>query len=466
MQTPFYALYGDGAHLGVEAIMPHEPGSRRPNAAFATADATRMHIAGALNRQMRRARADSHGNAPSLRPLGARLRRSPERLTPRDIAAPGSRLDAAIERGTVNEEFQRVRADAQMALFVGATQQFAAQRRARRGDALTADAAAMARESGADIAQIRELARRADADLGPAGGLVENLTAFAFRYYVEPQPPLHAGDIFTFESGINIGNLAVQMLFQSMTGEAKVYDPNVGGGAGGGYALGGPGFRQETLQIVHFLSEHPLNFIEEAREGVMMLSPQGIREENGRRSHATLHNRLAWGIGTSIPADLPVRGLRAYPGLRLAGKGYTTSGITGQQLLNEMNAALSNPRERSSQAYDPRRLAITVGLETLATTLRITDGDATTVMDAFVRSHPGVQIDVVWELKDLVASTTEGIFGFPGDGDANPIYLHSPAMALPVFSDGLNMIMRWHSASAGLFIPSTAGAEMRYITRS
>lgn len=465
MQTPFYEI--EAGRQGSYSLTPIMPRSRDTAVTFDQANSIRLHVGGALNRQMRRAqgvRQDASGALVPIRQLGRRLTQSPaQRLRRAELMAKGSRLDAAAENGTVADEFARIRQDAQTELFARFSVEWG-QRLIARHDAQGAAGIAkeMARAHGADVEEVRAFARRADANMGPAGGLVENLTAYAFRQFREPKPPLHIADVFTVEGGINLGHLGIQMLLWSMTGQAQVFD----GESGGSYNLGGPGVQQEILSISHFLSASPMNFIEEAREGVMMLNPRGIREENGAWAHESLHNDIAWGRGTSLPADLLERGLKNYPGLRVRSDGYTTSTITGQQWYNTVVAALRSPAERSSQAFAPQIVAMTVGFLTLGSQLPFTSGDATTALDMFRRNFPQVRIVECWELKDLVASSTEGVFGYPGDGDANPCYLRSPTMTLPEFSDGINIILRQHSASAGVYIASPVGAELRYITRS
>lgn len=467
MQTPFYSLRTSADNQPILKPIPSRHADGTTNDAFTTANAVRLSVAGALNRQMVRAqvgRLDASGALQFQRSLGRRLRQSPaDRLRRSEVIAKGSRLDAAAEAGALDSEFLRIAADAQVDLLARFGHAWAANLRTRMdAKAIEGGAREMTKAAGIDIEKVRAYARRADANLGPAGGLVENLTAYAFKSFREPKPPLHGSDIFTIESGLNIGQLALQMLFWSMTGAAKLYD----GEPGGSYDLGAPGVTQETLNIVHFLSESSLNFIEEAREEVMMLQPVGMRQENGRWAHELLHNQLMFGTSQSIPQDLPLRALLNYPGLRVAGNGFTTSTLTGQQWYNTCVDAVRRPTERSNQAFEVKKLAMSVGFYTLGTKLRMTDGDAKSALSAFREAFPEIEIVQAWELKDLIASTTEAVFGYPGQGDANPIYLRSPMMVLPQFSDGLSIKLRQHSASAGVFIASPVGAELRYITRS
>lgn len=459
INTPLYKVFPRGpSDIGLSPILgEREDGS--PNPDFGATLAMRQIVGAEINHQLHR-RRDS--GVAALLPLGRRAAVTPAQHHAYQKRAKGKRRIDAQDREAIGAEARDVLRDVQTALLVRFAEVGAA--RLRHDGVVPSAVAGQVDDLGID----RELGRylldragiRRDA-LSAAGGIAENLTYLAFRFFRQPEAPLNGDEVFTTEGGFDCSTLQLQMLFNYSTGEAQVYE----GGAVSN-AIGAPGFESENLTIYTFISESPVNFIDRAREARMGANPMGEREHANDRAHRTLHNRLKFGIGAGLPAELLVRSYRYHPGVKTLSKGLSTGSMTGANLYEFMADMIEGPKEASSQVFVPTMLGMSPKLAADAKRLVLTSGDATTVWDQFAKNYPNVRIVEMWELRNLVASSTEAMISMPDSGLASPTYFGTSPIYLPQFTDGLNVYLRMISSSAGMHIPAPLGCRIGYITRS
>lgn len=375
------------------------------------------------------------------------------------LAKPGTAADAALQdAATLADSYGHIMRNTRMRLYRPFARRLAMQMREEHGAQVVADSvASWFRQDGKKLRG--DVATMADADLNQAGGLVENLTAYIFMAFVEPQAPLHYRDVFRIQGGINIGLEFLQVLFYTMRGEAKVWD-----GTAGDYSNSGPGVSQLKLPVINFRSSDNLDIITAARE-LLVFNAANLRTKQLKLAHDLMHNRLAFGIQRQDPPQLPIQSLVNWPGLTVKDDGQVLNGITSLALYNELVTAIQEPYEISNQAFMPDRLGITVGVQTAMKAPMVIGGAvvADSVESFFVKNFPGVKIEAMWELLDLFGDNTEAIFAYPASGDAAPVYLMNEPIMLPQFTYGYGVRTDMYSTGAGLVWGAPVGAEVRLI---
>lgn len=366
------------------------------------------------------------------------------------IARPGTAADAALK-------------DARTRIARRFATETAIRLRGQHGAMKTADSVASWIRSEPRLAGVSaDAATLADADLNQAGGLVENLTAYLYMAFLEPQAPLHYREVFRIRGGIGLGLMYLQILFYTIRGEAKVWE-----GQAGDYRNSGPGVVQLKLPVVHFRSSDVRDIITEAREQ-LVFGAAGIRQMNLIRAHEVLHNRMAFGISRQSPPALPVQGLSTYPGLVIRSGGYNLATSSAVAIYNEMVAAMEEPKVNSNQAFTPDCLEITPRIRQALKQPMVIGGVAVadSIESFFMKNYPGVQLRDAWEFSGLLGSGVETMFAYPANSDASPIYLMNEPLTLPQWTNGYAVEMNAYSTAAGVLIPSPIGAELRTIDQT
>lgn len=379
------------------------------------------------------------------------------------IARPGTAADAALkDAASLADAYAAVLKDARTRIARRSALQLAQQLRGVHGTLKTADSVAGWLRSEPRLGITADAAALADADLNQAGGLVENLTAYLYMAFLEPQAPLHYREVFRIRGGIGLGLMYLQILFYTIRGEAKVWE-----GQAGDYRNSGPGVVQLKLPVVHFRSSDVRDIITEAREQ-LVFGAAGIRQMNLIRAHEVLHNRIAFGISRSSPPALPVQGLSTYPGLVIRSGGFNLATSSATDIYNEMVAAMEEPKVNSNQAFTPDCLEITPRIRQALKQPMVIGGVAVadSIESFFVKNYPGVQLRDAWELSGLLGSGVETMFAYPANSDASPIYLMNEPLTLPQWTNGYAVEMNAYSTAAGVLIPSPIGAELRTIDQT
>jgi len=381
------------------------------------------------------------------------------------IARPGTAADAALkDAAALADAYAGVMKDARTRIARRFATETAIRLRGQHGALKTADSVATwCNEAGIKVrGATADAATMADADLNQAGGLVENLTAYLYMAFLEPQAPVHYREVFRIRGGIGLGLMYLQILFYTIRGEARAWE-----GQSGDYRNSGPGVTQLKLPVVHFRSSDVRDIITEAREQ-LVFGAAGIRQMNLIRAHEVLHNRMAFGVSRQSPPALPAQGLATYPGLTIRSGGYNLATSSPLAIFNEMVAAMEEPKVNSNQAFAPDTLEITPRIRQALKQPMVIGGVAVadSIESFFLKSYPGVQLRDAWELSGLLGTGVEAMFAYPSNSDASPIYLMNEPLTLPQWTNGYAVEMNAYSTAAGVLIPSPIGAELRTIDQT
>mgnify|MGYP003650748525 CR=1 FL=1 len=384
------------------------------------------------------------------------------------LALDGTAAHAALaDAGKLADVYGRIQRNAQRALIEPCARHMAQTLREQYGRQVVADSLALACSEGIvrngrrRTIKIADRAALADADLNLAGGLVENLTQYLFMAFKEPQAPRHWREVFRVQGGINIGLLFLQVLFYTIRGEAKVWE-----GTSGDYGNSGPGAGQLKLPVIHLRSSDNLDIITAARE-LLVFGAANMRTQQLRDAHDLVVNRATFGMDLASPEQLPTLSLRNWPGVTAKTAPGTLAGMTSEELFEQLQAIIQEPKEISNQAFEADTIAMDVALQTASQKPMVLGGTpvGVSVWEYFRQQFPNVERKIMWELKDLYGSGLSTAFGYPAGTDAAPVALYNEPQMLPQYTYGFGVRSDMYSTYAGIVWPAPVGAEIRNFDR-
>lgn len=297
------------------------------------------------------------------------------------------------------------------------------------------------------------LGQRADAVLGSPGAVGEILTLWAMKRYSRPSPITHFRQFFGIDATLNPAMMQVNLLFFAASGQATFSD-----GRSAAVDLSDPGVEPMTRPIHILMSSYDEAWIDVQRQAAMGMPADLDVARRHELAHELAHNQIAFS-GRGIP---DVAGLANYPGIRVMSSGLLLSTATDDQLAALLNQALHRPGIDSNQQYKVNRIVIDMEMDERITRTQSLAPGKKSVKASFLEANPGVTIEVMHEMNDLIGSGLHAVVGLPDNADVAPTYLMSPRVILPQAQMGA--YVRTHSLSATAGIVSMAPIAINIYT--
>lgn len=205
--------------------------------------------------------------------------------------------------------------------------------------------------------------------------------------------------------------------------------------------------------------------IQAVRSAAMAGRPIETRKADAtRRSYEEAVNDIAWNARPSLAKYSGLTGLLYNPNVTkyevddgAASAVKPWSGKTSEEILHDMNKAVDTPIELTLGTANVNTLLLPLSNYTLISSMRNSDSSDLTVLEYFKRNRPGVTVDWINDLKNVVnprtgSGTTNVMIAYNRSPDVLTLELPQLYEQFPAQERNLEFVVNAHGRIGGVIV--------------